>query len=145
MSISLIYPSCFSRLSAWHKMWAHISQPCADDTQHFRATRLDASWLVWAKNQGPSKSVGSRAFNTRKRLPKNKMLSLPGWNTIKVTCIVHIFCSIPSNELGRLFTIPALLLQQIPFPLIFSGTFLVWFQAFSKLPLKCPPEAYIEM
>ena len=32
-----------------------------------------------------------------------------------------------------------------PFPLGFSSAFLVWFQAFSKLPLKCPPEAYIAM
>jgi hypothetical protein len=30
-----------------------------------------------------------------------------------------------------------------PFPLIFSSAFLVWLQAFSKLPLGCPPEAYI--
>jgi hypothetical protein len=29
------------------------------------------------------------------------------------------------------------------FPLICSDIFLVWFQAFSKLPLRCPPEAYI--
>jgi len=32
-----------------------------------------------------------------------------------------------------------------PFPLICSDIFLVWFQAFSKLPLRCPPEAYIAM
>jgi hypothetical protein len=31
------------------------------------------------------------------------------------------------------------------FPLDFSGFLLVWFQAFSKLPLRCPPEAYIVM
>jgi hypothetical protein len=30
------------------------------------------------------------------------------------------------------------------FPSIFLA-FLVWFQAFSKLPLRCPPEAYIAM
>jgi len=32
-----------------------------------------------------------------------------------------------------------------PFPLIFSSAFLFWFQAFSKLPLRWPPEAYIAM
>ena len=39
----------------------------------------------------------------------------------------------------------AYFVAECPFPLIFSRIFLVWFQAFSKLLLRCPPEAYIAM